>query len=220
MSEHDTYLLSIECGLCKEPRGRLNGYSSTKISRKKEYRYRKYRCVRRSNASACRMPMANADTVEHAALESLFDYLKNDPKLLDELKAAATRMSDQLQKALKLAEREASALSRQRDDTIRLMAQQNLVVEVRQALEQSLVEAQRKADAMAEYIAVIARGLTALEKQRRQIEQLLDLALNVHRWREMEIHVQLKHSLLKLIQRAVLKPEGKEQYRLWLTLRQ
>jgi hypothetical protein len=103
-SAHNTFLLSLRCGLCGEA---MHGYTSTKTKPSGlTYKYRKYRCAGRvNNPGACRMTILSAEAIEQVVIKAVFGEAarRDGERLQDEINAAIERHRATLLEALRRA---------------------------------------------------------------------------------------------------------------------
>jgi DNA invertase Pin-like site-specific DNA recombinase len=216
ISPNNSYLLaSLRCGQCGET---LHGYTSTKYSGDKTYRYRKYRCAGRVNRpGSCQMPMLSAEVLEQAVLDVVLADLRerSQDELIAEINAAIERRRDELEQAIDLAGQRLAELEQRRSAALDALTFQfkNASERVRAALAEQADDAVAACDEAAEQIRKLQLGIGVLDERARSIERTLtDPFLDPARWNEPGAHFALKRALSLLVHAMTLREEAPGAY--------
>ncbi|MEN9939106.1 MAG: hypothetical protein RLZZ387_5685, partial [Chloroflexota bacterium] len=218
-SAHNSFLLSLRCGICGET---MPGYTSTKQKPSgKEYKYRKYRCQGRvKNPGSCEMPILSAEKLEQAVIKAVFeDVAKRDGAYLHEqVNAAIERHRAALLEALRLTEAQLPALAQQRNDALAAVMDRTLSPTLKAAM------AERAEELVREYQEGVGRQQqlqaaldTLAAKARSVVAVLTDPNLDPARWREPAVFASLRRALTILVEKAVVS-EGSTRSSFLVTL--
>jgi hypothetical protein len=135
MSDFNTFLLSLRCGLCGQA---LHGYTSTKIGRDgTTYKYRKYRCAGRANhPGACQMHILSAEALEQVVLKAVFTDVaaRDGERLQDNINTAIERHRAALLEALELLKEQLPVPAEQREAALIAVSDATLPSSVKQAM--------------------------------------------------------------------------------------
>jgi DNA invertase Pin-like site-specific DNA recombinase len=216
---HNTFLLNLHCGRCGEA---CHGYTSTKYSNGKPYKYRKYRCAGRVNKpGACAMPMLSADLLETAVLEAVFaDARRLSAGVLHGLlNDALERRRGELTAALRLVEQDLALCRERRESALDALADPSYSPALRAALIRRAEETVQAGDALDVQRRTLVAGLARLDDHARTISRtLLDPQLDPSRRQEPQVHQALKRALHLLIHRATLVEVARGSYVVELAL--
>jgi DNA invertase Pin-like site-specific DNA recombinase len=221
MSDFNSFLLSLRCGLCGEA---MHGYTSTKISRSgKAYKYRKYRCAgRANNPGACRMHILSAEALEQVVIKAVFaDVAQRDgERLQDEINESIERHREVLLEALRLLEEQLPGVAQQREAALIAVIDPTLPPAVKKAIIERadrLVAEYEEIEARQQMIRASLDSLTT--KARSIIAVLTDPNLDPTRWREPAVFAALRRALTLLVKNAFVREgNSKRTYLVELTV--
>lgn len=209
MAAHNAFLLDLHCQ-CGQS---MHGYTSTKIKyikakggERKEFKYRKYRCMGRANRpGSCKMPMLSADELEQAVVTAIFTRGYLPAELRGRVAAAIDAARTQLLDALDLLTGRLAEELERRAAALDSLTDRSLSGAVRQAMIQHAEQIVASCEKLEGEQRTLRAGVGALDAQARSIDALLnDPNLDPARWREPSVYQALKRLFTHLIHSAEL----------------